>query len=146
MEQLDHIDRAILECLSENAKQSLKEIAEQIGLSTTPTFERIKRLERTGVIAKYTVQLDRKKVGRGLCVFCHVTLREHKLEMLEGFERKVVGLKQVEQCYHVAGDHDYLLFISVSDMEEYEHFLKNELTAIPSIANVHSSFVLSEVQ
>ena len=64
MEQLDHIDRAILECLSENAKQSLKEIAEQIGLSTTPTFERIKRLERTGVIAKYTVQLDRKKIKR----------------------------------------------------------------------------------
>jgi len=65
---------------------------------------------------------------------------------LEGFEKKVVGLKQVEQCFHVAGDHDYLLFISVSDMEEYEHFLKNELTAIPSIANVHSSFVLSEVK
>lgn len=145
MEKLDLIDQAIIECLQENAKQSVKQIASQVGLSVTPTFERIKRLERTGVIDRYTVELDRKKIGRGLCVFCHVTLREHKLELLEGFEKKVVGLKQVEQCFHVAGDHDYLLFISVSDMEEYEHFLKNELTAIPSIANVHSSFVLSEV-
>lgn len=146
MNKLDKVDMAILDCLQENAKMSTKQIAEQVGLSTTPTFERVKRLEREGVINKYTVELDRKKIGRSLCVFCHVTLREHKLEHLEGFERKVVGLSQVEYCYHLAGNHDYLLFISVSDMEEYEHFLKNELTAIPSIANVHSSFVLSDVR
>jgi Lrp/AsnC family transcriptional regulator, leucine-responsive regulatory protein len=145
MEKLDNTDRAILGILKKNARIGTKQVADQIGLTTTPTFERIKRLERIGVITGYTLSTDRKKIGRGLCIFCYVTLKEHNLELLKQFEERVAELAQVEQCFHVAGDHDYVLFISVPDMEAYEHFLKNQLTAIPSISNVHSTFVLSEI-
>lgn len=142
---LDHLDRSIIQTLRKNSRLGIKQIAGTIGLTTTPTFERIKRLERTGVIKGYTIDVDRTKIARGLCVFCYVSLKEHNLELLQKFEQQVVGLAEVERCYHVAGEHDYVLFISVPDMEAYAHFLKNELTAIPSISNVHSTFVLSEI-
>jgi DNA-binding Lrp family transcriptional regulator len=146
MERLDDIDLKIIDVLKKNARSGIKQVAENVGLTSTPTFERIKRMERTGVIDGYTVQLDRKRIGRALCAFCYVTLREHNLDLLQQFEKKVIELAQVEKCYHVAGEHDYILFISVPDMEAYEYFLKNELTAIPSISNVHSTFILSEIR
>lgn len=143
---MDTIDEAILSCLMENSKQGIKEIAEQVGLTVSPTYERIKRLENSGVITGYTVRLDKKKIGKGLSVICKVTLKEHRLENLRNFENKVVKLQEVESCYHIAGEHDYILIISVMDMEEYEHFLRKELTSISSIANVHSSFVMREIK
>lgn len=143
---MDEIDWAILEILKENAKYGTKEIAIQVGLTVTPTYERIKRLERSGVITKYTVEIDKKLVGKNLQVFCNVSLKEHNLELLRQFERQVVNLPEVAACYHIAGDHDYSLFIQVADMESYETFLRQKLATIPSIANVQSSFVMSEIQ
>lgn len=143
---LDAIDQKILVLLSSNAKMGNKEIAAEIGLTVTPTFERIKRLERIGVIEGYTTKLNKKSIGKGLHVICQVSLKAHNLDLLEGFENEVVHLHEVSACYHIAGDYDYLLSIEVRDMDEYQLFLKQKLASIPNIANVQSSFVMSTLK
>lgn len=144
--QLDAIDLQILELLTKNGKLGNKEIAAVIGLSTTPTFERIKRLERKGIIKGYTAILDKKKIGKGLQVFCQVSLKSHNAEIIDGFEAEIIHLSEVSACYHIAGDFDYSLFIEVADMDEYQHFLKQKLANIPNIANVQTAFVMSTLK
>ena len=144
--QLDKIDKKILSILSSNSKMGNKEIAAEIGLSITPTFERIKRLERHGVIKNYVAILDKKKIDKGLHVLCQVSLKAHNLDLLVGFEDKIVHLHEVNSCYHIAGNYDYLLSIEVKDMDEYQEFLKQKLASIPNIANVQSSFVMSTLK
>lgn len=143
---LDYTDHMILELLKKNGKMGNKEIASQIGLSVTPTFERIKRLERHGVITGYTAVLNKKAIGKGLKVLCQVSLKAHNLDLLIGFEDEIVHLEEVAACYHIAGNYDYLLSIEVKDMEEYQLFLKEKLASIPNIANVQSSFVMSTLK
>lgn len=143
---MDAIDRAILEILEENAKLGTKEIASQIGLSVTPTYERIKKMERVGIIQRYTIEVDKKSIGKGLQVFCYVSLKEHNLDLLQRFEKQVIALPEVVTCFHIAGDHDYALMIEIRDMETYEQFLRHKLTTIPSIVNVRSSFVMNEIR
>jgi len=143
---LDELDRKILDLLKHNAKLGNKEIAAEIGLSVTPTFERIKRLERHGVIKSYVAVLDKRKIDKGLHVLCQVSLKAHNLDLLVGFEDEVVHLDEVSACYHIAGNYDYLLSIEVKDMDEYQRFLKEKLASIPNIANVQSSFVMTSLK
>ena len=144
--QLDAIDLQILDLLSKNGKLGNKEIAAVIGLSTTPTFERVKRLEKKGIIKGYVAILDKKKIGKGLKVFCQVSLKSHNAEIIDGFEAEIVHLSEVSACYHIAGDFDYSLFIEVADMDEYQQFLKQKLANIPNIANVQTAFVMSTLK
>lgn len=144
--QLDAIDERIVLLLQENGKLNYKQIADAIGLSTTPTFERIRRLERTGVITGYGARVDKRYLGKQLLVFCQVTLQSHALDALNAFEQAIVKLDEVAGCYHVAGSIDYLLHIEVASMEEYQDFLKNQLTRIPFIAQVNSNFVMTAVK
>jgi len=144
--QLDAIDFQILDLLTKNGKLGNKEIAAVIRLSTTPTFERIKRLERNGIIKGYTAILDKKKIGKGLQVFCQVSLKSHNAEIIDGFEAEIIHLSEVSACYHIAGDFDYSLFIEVADMDEYQYFLKQKLANIPNIANVQTAFVMSTLK
>lgn len=146
MKTLDPIDFAILECLKENAKMSQKELANRVGLSITPTFERVKTLERNGIIEGYTVQLNKEKIGKGLQVICQVSLKEHSKDVIEDFENAIIHLKEIACCFHIAGGYDYSLLIEVANMEQYEKFLKERLSSIPNIANVQSSFVMSKVK
>lgn len=146
MVQLDTIDLQILDLLTKNGKLGNKEIAAVIGLSTTPTFERIKRLERKGIIKGYAAILDKKKIGKGLKVFCQVSLKSHNAEIIDGFEKEIVHLSEISACYHIAGDFDYSLFIEVADMDEYQQFLKQKLANIPNIANVQTAFVMSTLK
>lgn len=146
MVQLDAIDLQILDLLSKNGKLGNKEIAAVIGLSTTPTFERVKRLEKKGIIKGYVAILDKKKIGKGLKVFCQVSLKSHNAEIIDGFEKEIVHLSEVSACYHIAGDFDYSLFIEVADMDEYQQFLKQKLANIPNIANVQTAFVMSTLK
>ena len=143
---LDELDRKIITLLGTNAKMGNKEIASKIGLSVTPTFERIKRMERHGIIKGYTIVLNKKKIDKGLHVLCQVSLKAHNLDLLVGFEYAVVNLSEVSACYHIAGNYDYLLSIEVKDMDEYQQFLKAKLATIPNIANVQSSFVMSTLK
>lgn len=144
--ELDDIDRQILELLQCNAKWSNKEIADKVGLTVTPTYERIRRMERLGIISGYVATIDRSVLGKELQVFCQVSLRNHQLDALNEFEKLVVQLDEVTACYHVAGSVDYTLLIEVRDMEAYQHFLKNKLTAIPHIGQVHSNFVMTALK
>ncbi len=141
-ENIDAIDQHIIQLLLSNSKLGTKEIASKIGLTVTPTFERIKRLERRGVIVGYSAKINRKKIGKGLQVYCQTSLKSHNLELIEQFEQSIVELEEVVSCHHIAGNIDYLLYIEVADMEEYQQFLRNKLATIPNIANVQTSFVM----
>lgn len=146
MSALDSIDRQIIALLQSNGKMNNKEVAGKIGLSVTPTFERIKRLERMGVIRGYTAIIDRKAIGKELKVICHVSLKSHEKEGIDVFESAVKELPEVRHAYHVAGATDYMLVIEVENMEVYQDFLKNQLARIPHIGQVNSSFVMSELK
>lgn len=146
MVNLDVTDKKILNLLQQNSKANIKEIALKIGLTQTPTYERIKRLEKAGVIKNYIAVLDKEKVGYTIEVFCQVTLMVHSKEMITRFENAINKIDEVMECFHVAGNYDYLLKIIVKDMNSYQTFLKNKLSVLDSVANVQSTFVMSSTK
>lgn len=145
-EQLDASDRLILQLLQEDASLTTKEIAGRINMSTTPVFERVKRLERDGFISSYRALLDRKKVGLPMLVFCDVSLKEHNRDFLIRFETEIAALPEVLECHHIAGAYDYLLKVVVHDMDGYQRFVKEKLAALENIGRVQSHFVMTEVK
>ena len=106
MYKLDSKDKEILQILQQNAKANIKEIAFRVSLSATPVYERIKRLEKNGIITHYTVVLDKEKIGLELTVFCQVSLRTHVKNHIKAFENAILGLDEVQESYHIAGDFD----------------------------------------
>ena len=145
METLDDLDYKLLDLLKKNAKAPTKYLASEIGLSVTPTFERIRRLERLGIITGYTVIVDKGKIEKGLRVLCQVSLKEHKEELIALFETEIKALDEVNECMHIAGNFDYLLIVEVKDIQAYEFFLKQKLAKLATISNVQSSFVLGQI-
>ena len=143
---LDETDKKLLLFLQEDAKQTTKELSYKLGLSVTAVYERIKKLENTGVISKYVAILDRNKVDRDFIVLCHVKLTQHKKEYVLQFEREIMTLQEVTECFHVSGDYDYILKIGVKDIEDYRNFMLSKLTTLQHIASTHSSFMISEVK
>lgn len=143
---IDKIDASLLNLLQSNTKLNTKELAQKVGLSVTPTYERIKRLEREGYIRKYVAILDKKLIDKNLMVISFVSLILHSNDMQIEFEKSVVEYPEVIECFHVTGSYDYQLKVIVSDMEEYQAFIKNKLSSINNIANVQSSFVMSSLK
>ena len=143
---LDAADRSILRLLQEDAFLTTKEIASRVNMSTTPVFERVKRLERDGFITGYTALLDRRKIGLPMLVFCDVSLKEHNRDYLLRFEREVAEVPEVIECHHIAGAYDYLLKVVVRDMDDYQRFVKEKLAALENIGRVQSHFVMTEVK
>jgi Lrp/AsnC family leucine-responsive transcriptional regulator len=144
--KLDPTDIKLLSLLQADSKKTTKEYANHLGLSTTATYERIRRLEKSGVITSYVALLDRKKVDKAFLVFCHVKLIQHIKEYVLKFEREVQKLDEVAACYHISGDYDYILKIHVRDMEAYREFMVTKLTAISNIGSTQSSFAINEVK
>ena len=143
---MDAIDKKLLQLLQQDTKKTTKELSLKLNLSVTAVYERIKKLEREGIIAKYVVLLDKEKVGKNFVVFCHLKLIQHAKEFLTKFESEVVQLKEVLECHHVSGDYDYILKIAVKNMEEYREFLVTKLTTLEHIGSTHSTFMISEVK
>lgn len=143
---MDAIDRSILLLLQKDGKITIKEIAERLNLTTTPIFERVKKLERDGYIKSYKAILDRKKVGFQLMAFCNITLNQHQKDFIKKFEKDIQRFPEVVECYHVAGMFDYLIKIYAEDMERYQDFLSNKLASLENISKVQSSFVMTEVK
>ena len=143
---LDDIDKTILNLLQEDAKMNVKEVAGKIGLSVTPTYERIKRLEKNNIIVNYVAVLNKKKIGKKLEVLCNVSLSSHSKEKIKQFEKEVILIDEVMDCYHVTGDADYLLKIVVSDIDEYQVFLRDKLAVLENVINVRSVFVMTNVK
>jgi DNA-binding Lrp family transcriptional regulator len=143
---LDKIDKKILTLLQRNSKANIKEIGLKIGLTQTPTYERIKRMEKSGIIQKYIAVLNKEKVGYNVEVFCQVRLLVHSKKLIIKFEKAVDKIDEVTECFHVAGNYDYLLKVLVKDMKSYQFFLKNKLSVLDSVANVQSTFVMTSTK
>lgn len=146
MIKLDEIDTRLLALLQADCKRTTAAYAQQLDLSTTAVYERIKRLERQGVIQDYVALVNRQAVGKAFTVFCHVKLSQHIKENVLQFEREVSKLKEVVECYHTSGDYDYILKIHVGGMEAYRDFMVTKLTAINNIGSTQSAFVIREVR
>lgn len=144
--KIDEIDRIILLLLNDNAKLSNKEIADKVGLTVTPTYERIRRLERSGVIKRYRAVLDSKLMGKDLHVHCHITLKNHETASILDFEEKIIQLDEVVGCYNIAGDYDYTLHVEIEDMDAYHEFIRRTLTSIKNIGNIQSAFVMNTMK
>lgn len=146
IEGLDKIDEQILSELQHNSRISTKELSGLLGLSQTPIYERIKRLEREGYIKNYVALLDKDKIGKSMVVFCNVQLKEHAKPFLLEFENEIKKFKEVVECYYIAGNFDYTLKVLVKDMKSYQHFLVNKLAALENIGNAQSLFVMTEIK
>lgn len=146
MERLDKTDLQILRILQKNAKLTTKELAARINLSTTPVFERQKRLEADGYIKKYVAVLDAEKLNRGFVVFCSVKLSRLNRDIAADFTRIIQEIPEVAECYNVSGEYDYLLKIHAPDMKYYQEFLLNVLGTIESLGSLRSTFVMAEVK
>lgn len=139
---LDKFDLAILSVLQRDARASLQDVSAAVGLSTTPCWTRIKRMESAGVIQGYTVRIDPAAVGFAESVIVQVTLESHNDETLVEFGRMLEEIPEVIEAYLISGDYDYYIRIAVRDTRDYERLLRQKLYRIPGIRHSRSSFVL----
>jgi Lrp/AsnC family transcriptional regulator, leucine-responsive regulatory protein len=143
---LDKKDLEILRLLQENSKLTVRDIAEKIHLSATPTHERIKRMERDGVIRQYVALLNNRLVNRGIMVICQVTLKDHDKRTAKGFIQSITSFPEVIECYNISGEFDFLLKIVSSSMESFHKFYVNRLSEIKGIGQTKSSFVMDVIK
>lgn len=145
-ELLDAVDMEILRALQKNARLTTKELAAMVNLSTTPVFERVKRLEQRGYVKGYVAVLDAEKLGRGFVVFCSVKMRRIGREIAEDFARVVRSIPKVTECYNISGSYDYLLKIHAPNMKYYQEFVLNILGNIDHLGSLESTFVMDEIK
>ncbi|GAB5522270.1 MAG: Lrp/AsnC family transcriptional regulator [Roseivirga sp.] len=146
MALLDSIDRKILNLLQGDAKLNVKDIAIRLNLTKTPVYERIKRLERDGVIEKYVAIVNRKKLNPSIIVFISGKLEVKRFEQTQEFYDGVMQLPEVMDCYLMSGDYDFLLKVVVKDLDAYHEFYSRKLALVPRVSYVSSSFVLNEAK
>ena len=146
MAMLDELDLKILSLLQENARLTNKEIAEKVGRTVTPVFERVRKLEQQGYIKKYMAVLDAAKLNIDLLAYTNVRLKEHSQKMISAFEKAILQFPEVMECVHLTGNYDYLLKVAVTDMAAYHSFIVNKLARLPNIGNVQSGFVMKEIK
>lgn len=147
MQELDNTDRAILRHLQRDATLKTRELAVMINLSYTPVYERVRRLEKEGIIKKYVALVDREKVGKKLMVICNIALKEHSRAMGERFVEAVMGYDEVLECLNISGEYDFMLKIVVNDMPEYQKFLMQKLGSLENIiGSTQSQFVMGEIK
>jgi len=144
--KFDAIDKKLLKLIQSDSKQTNKELSNKLNLSVTAVYERIKKLEKEGVIDKYVALIKKEKINKGFVAFCHIKLVKHSQEYVMDFEREVNKLEEVLECYHISGDYDYLLKVLVEDMEAFREFMVKKLTNINHIGSTHSMFMINEVK
>lgn len=144
--EIDEVDIRILGQLQENAKLTNKELASAIHLSPTPTFERVKRLERDGYIKKYTAVLDAEKLECGFVAFCFLKMKQHSYDNGIKIMEAVQRIPEIAECYNISGEYDFLLKIHAKDMKSYQRFILKILGDLDCIGSLSSSFVLGEVK
>ena len=141
-EFFDKIDMAILRVLLHDSRKTLQEIGAEVGLAATSCWSRIKKLEASGVIKRYTVDIDPAKLGYQDSVIVQLTLESHSDETLYEFGRVLASIPEVQEAYLVSGDYDYYIRIAVRDTRDYERLLREKLYKIPGIRHSQSHFVL----
>ena len=138
METIDETDLRILRILQENSKITTKEIAELLNLSPSPVYERTRKLEKKGYIKKYVAILDKKLIRRPVTVICMVSLRYHNEGFIDKFEKQINGLKEVQECFHMAGKVDFFLKINLQSLDDYHEFVRVRLSKIENIGILES--------
>ena len=144
--KLDKFDREILRVMQKDATVSMADLSQRVGLSHTPCWRRVKRLEAEKVILQKVTLLDNKKLNLGVSVFIYGTLKNHDGESLNDFEKAVQSIESIVECHTTSGDQDYLLKVIVESIEEYEHLLKTKLTNLPLVDHLSSTFALKQVK
>jgi len=127
-------------------KKTTKQLAQELDLSVTAVFERIKKLEKQKIISKYVALLNNEKIQKSFVVLCHVKLVQHRKEYISQFENEISQFTEVLECFHVSGDYDYILKICVRDIQECREFMVEKLTNLQQIASTQSSFMIKEVK
>jgi Lrp/AsnC family transcriptional regulator len=144
--KLDKFDREILRVLQTDATISMADLSQKVGLSHTPCWRRVKKMESEGLILAKVTLLDGKKLNLGVSVFIYVTLKNHDGDSLTSFENAVQSIDEIVECHTTSGDKDYLLKVIVESIEEYEHLLKSKLTHLPLVDHLSSTFALKQVK
>ncbi len=143
---LDAIDIAILRILQQNARTTVREIAVQVKLSTTPVHERIRRLETQGVIRQYATLLNPNLVNKGLMVICYVSLRQHNKSAGSKFIKSIMEMPEIIACYNISGEFDFMLKVVAENMDDYYHFHVNKLSQAENIGQLQSVFVMGVIK
>lgn len=146
MKDLDKTDLKILRLLQQNARIPMTELAEKVGLSTTPVTERVRRLERENIISGYHARLNPHALGQSLLVFVEIKLRSKSGNIFEDFRREVSKIPQILECHLVSGEYDYLIKLRLPDMSAYRDMLGNILLQLPAAAESRSYVVMEEVK
>ncbi len=140
------IDIKILEMLQENSERTAKEMAAELSLTTTPVYERIKKLEKAGYIKKYVALLDTDMLNKNIIVFMNITIKDHHKEARDSFVKSMESLQEVNEFYHTSGSFDFLAKVRFGNIKEYRDFLVNQVAAIRNISDIDSQIVLEEIK
>jgi DNA-binding Lrp family transcriptional regulator len=143
---LDSKDLMILSLLQQDARMTVKEIADKIHLSTTPVHTRIKRMEASGVIKQYATLVDHTRVKKSLIAICHVSLKEHNKAAGARFVKAILSMPDVVECYTISGEFDFMLKVMCEDMNAYHDFHVNKLSNIENMGHVQSAFVMGVIK
>jgi DNA-binding Lrp family transcriptional regulator len=146
MKTFDATDRAILQALQRDARQTMAELAEQVALSQSPCWRRVRQLEDAGVVEGYHARLSRKHLGYGVTGFIHLQMQNHTAEIAAAFEREVVALPQVVACHNLSGQYDYLIEAIAPDLEVFSTLVRNKIRCLPGVKEISTSFSLKEVK
>ncbi|MFC5047005.1 Lrp/AsnC family transcriptional regulator [Aquimarina hainanensis] len=146
MELLDNTDKTILRILQRDSKKTAKEIANLLNLTVSPIYERIKRLEKRGYIEKYVAIVNKNLIDLPITAFCQVSLQSHHESFIDKFENQILNLKEVQECYHMAGQVDFLLKINMRSLEEYHEFVRTKLSKIENIGILNTTFSLKVIK
>lgn len=146
VQTLDETDLKILRAVQEDCRITNKDLAALIHLSTTPTFERLKRLERMGFIQRYVAVLDANKLNRGFQVICNVSMKQINRHIAEDFRQVVLNWSEVSECYNVSGDCDYMMKVFVPDMSVYQRFIVEKVGTLEYVARIQSIFVMDTLK
>jgi Lrp/AsnC family transcriptional regulator len=144
--KLDKFDREILRVMQRDATVSMAELSQYVGLSHTPCWRRVKRMEADGIIRQKLTLLDAKKLNLGVSVFIYVTLKNHGGDSLSKFKTAVLDIDEILECHTTVGDKDYLLKVIVRSIQEYEILVKTKLTRLPLVDHLSSTFALKQVK
>ncbi len=146
MDDIDYIDWQILNALQEDAKVNIKELAEKLNMTKTPIYERIRRMEKEGIIDRYVAIVNSRKISPYIIVYCSVSLDVQKADYLKKFRNAINKIPEVVECYLTGGAADFLLKVIVNDLQAYHEFASHKLAILSNVNQIKSSFVLTEVK
>lgn len=144
--KLDKTDKKILDILQDDARITNVELSSKVGISPPAMLERVKRLEKQGVIRKYVALTNPEMIGKNTFAFVSVSLSVHQIPSINDFTKSIDKMEEVLECYHIAGEEDFILKVAVENIQQYEKFLLEKLTKVKGVSRVNTTFVLSSVK